>query len=281
MTKLVTIDVSSDGIADVRLNRPEKYNSLSHEMFAAIVDAGEELAKLSDVRVVVLSGNGKGFCAGLDMEIFEKLGQIDTALESVALSLETKEGNRRTPGNQAQLPTMTWKHLPVPVIAAIHGVAFGGGCQIALGADIRVIAPDAKMSIMEIKWGIIPDMGISQTLRDLVPIDVAKELTFTGRIISGLEAKDYGLATRVAEKPYEVAMDLAREIARKSPDAIRAGKQLFNATWHVGERAGLELEEKLQLGLMDSFNQKEAVMSIFEKREANYKNESSDSLDRQ
>ena len=274
MTKLVTIDVSSDGIADVRLNRPEKYNSLSHVMFDAIVDLGETLATRSDVRVVVLSGNGKGFCAGLDMDIFQKLGQKDTALETVALSMAAHSDNKTLPGNQAQLPAMTWKHLPVPVIAAIHGVAFGGGCQIALGADIRVIAPDAKMSIMEIKWGIIPDMGISQTLRDLVPIDVAKELTFTGRIISGVEAKDYGLATRVAENPYEVAMEIAREIAGKSPDAIRAGKQLFNATWHAEESDGLELEEKLQLGLMDSFNQKEAVMSIFEKREAKFKHAS-------
>lgn len=270
MTKLVTIDVSPEGIADVRLNRPDKYNSLSHEMFAAIVDAGEALAKRSDVRVVVLSGNGPGFCAGLDVSIFEKLGQNGTALESVELSFATSEDRRNIPGNQAQLPTMTWKHLPIPVIAAIHGVAFGGGCQIALGADIRVIAPDAEMSIMEIKWGIIPDMGISQILRDIVPIDVAKELTFSGRIISGVEAKDYGLATRIAEDPYEVAMKLAREIAGKSPDAIRAGKQLFNATWHADERTGLELEEKLQLSLMDSFNQKEAVTAIFEERVARY-----------
>lgn len=274
MTEIVTIDVTPEGIADVRLNRPDKYNSLNHEMFEAIVNAGQSLAKRSDVRVVVLSGNGRGFCSGLDMSIFETLGQKEIALESVALSMATKEDNQNVLGNQAQLPALVWKRLPVPVIAAIHGVAFGGGCQIALGADIRVIAPDAKMSIMEIKWGIIPDMGISQTLRDLVPIDVAKELTFTGRIISGEEAKDYGLATRVAEKPYEVAMELAREIAGKSPDAIRAGKQLFDETWHAGEGAGLELEEKLQLSLMDSFNQKEAVTSIFEKRVANYKHAS-------
>lgn len=270
MTELVTIDVSPEGIADVRLNRPDKYNALSHEMFAAVVAAGESLADRKDVRVVVLSGNGPGFCAGLDMGNFQKMGSSDGAKAEKPAVIAKKAG-AELPGNHAQLPGLVWKRLPVPVIAAIHGVAFGGGCQIALGADIRVIAPDAKMSVMEIKWGLIPDMSLTQTLRDLVPIDVAKELTFTGRIMSGEEAKGYGLATRVADQPYEVAMELAREIADKSPDAIRAGKQLYETAWHADERTGLELEEKLQVGLIGTPNQKEAVMSNFEKRAANYK----------
>ena len=278
MTELVTIEVSPEGIADVRLNRPDKYNALSHEMFSAVVAAGESLATRADVRVVVLSGNGPGFCAGLDMGNFQKMGNSDGAKDvsreeqqdPSGPSLVAKTEGASLPGNHAQLPGLVWKRLPVPVIAAIHGVAFGGGCQIALGADIRVIAPDARMSVMEIKWGLIPDMSITQTLRDLVPIDVAKELTFTGRIMSGEEAKGYGLATRVADQPLEVAMELAREIAGKSPDAIRAGKELFETTWHADERTGLELEEKLQRGLMGSSNQKEAVISNFEKRAANY-----------
>ena len=272
MTELVTIDVSPEGIADVRLNRPDKYNSLTHEMFTAVVAAGESLAKRADVRVVVLSGNGPGFCAGLDMGNFQKMGSSDGPRkdEQSTPSLVAKKDGAKLPGNHAQLPGLVWKRLPVPVIAAIHGVAFGGGCQIALGADIRVIAPDAKMSVMEIKWGLIPDMSLTQTLRDLVPMDVAKELTFTGRILSGEEAKSYGLATRVADQPLEVAMELAREIADKSPDAIRAGKELFETTWHADEQTGLELEEKLQLGLIGSLNQKEAVMSNFEKRAADY-----------
>jgi len=268
MTELVTIDVSPEGIADVRLNRPDKYNALSQEMFSAVVAAGESLADRGDVRVVVLSGNGPGFCAGLDMGNFQKMGGDKDEKPAVI----AKKEDAQLPGNRAQLPGLVWKRLPMPVIAAIHGVAFGGGCQIALGADIRIIAPDAKMSVMEIKWGLIPDMSLTQTLRDLVPMDVAKELTFTGRIMSGEEAKGYGLATRVAEQPYEAAMELAREIANKSPQAIRAGKELFETTWHADEKTGLELEEKLQVGLIGTPNQKEAVMSNFEKRVANYKN---------
>ena len=267
MSDLVTIEVSAEGIADVRLNRPEKYNALSHEMFDAVIAAGESLAKRGDVRVAVLSGNGPGFCAGLDLGNFAKMNDREAANDSSSTqSLVARRETDTRPGNHAQLPGLVWKRLPVPVIAAIHGVAFGGGCQIALGADIRIIAPDAKMSVMEIKWGLIPDMSLTQTLRDLVPIDVAKELTFTGRILSGSEAKDYGLATRVSEQPLQVAMELAREIAGKSPDAIRAGKQLFEDTWHADERAGLELEEKLQLGLIGSPNQKEAIVANFEKR---------------
>ena len=276
--QLVTIDVSPEGIADVRLNRPEKYNALSHEMFAAIIEAGESLAERADVRVVVLSGNGPGFCAGLDMGNFSKMNdQEPRASDSGSDSQDTKaliakqQGSTRA-GNHAQLPGLVWKRLPVPVIAAIHGVAFGGGCQVALGADIRVVAPDAKMSVMEIKWGLIPDMSLTQTLRDLVPMDVAKELTFTGRILSGAEAKEYGLATKVSDAPLDVAMELAREIANKSPDAIRAGKELFEATWHADERTGLELEEKLQVGLIGTANQKEAIMANFEKRAPEFKN---------
>ena len=267
MTELVTIDVSPEGIADVRLNRPEKYNALSHEMFDAVIAAGESLATRSDVRVVVLSGNGPGFCAGLDMGNFAKMNERDSAQSSSSTeSLVARRDGDVLPGNHAQLPGLVWKRMPVPVIAAIHGVAFGGGCQIALGADIRVIAPDAKMSVMEIKWGLIPDMSLTQTLRDLVPIDVAKELTFTGRVLSGAEAKSYGLATQVSDQPLEDALKLAAEIAGKSPDAIRAGKELFETTWHADEQTGLELEEKLQLSLIGSPNQKEAIMANFEKR---------------
>ena len=158
------------------------------------------------------------------------------------------------------------KRLPVPVISAVHGVAYGGGAQIALGADIRIAAPDAKISVMEIKWGLIPDMSLTQTLRDIVPLDVAKELTFTGRVLSGEEAKELGLVTHVSEDPLSHAMDLAREIAGKSPDAIRAGKQLLETSWHADERTGLELESSLQMALIGSDNQKEAVMANFEKR---------------
>lgn len=261
MTDLVTIDIDQ-GVADVRLNRVDKYNALSPDMFQAIIEAGESLAGNRQVRAVVLSGNGRGFCAGLDMGSFQGMAGGERSGGSAGGLLKRDE----RPENHAQRPAYVWKRLPMPVIAAIHGVAFGGGCQIALGADIRVAAPDARLSVMEIKWGLVPDMSLTQTLRDLVPLDVAKELTFTGRILSGAEAQAMGLVTRVAEDPLAAALELAREIAGKSPDAIRAGKKLLEESWHADERTGLELESKLQTDLIGSANQIEAVKANFEKR---------------
>jgi len=266
MSELVTI-TRSNGIADVRLNRVDKYNALSPDMFAAIIAAGEALAADSSVRVVVLSGNGRGFCAGLDMGSFQGMAGGARSGGNTAALLSRGE----FPENHAQRPAYVWKRMPVPVIAAVHGVAFGGGLQIALGADIRIAAPDAKFSVMEIKWGLVPDMSLTQTLRNLVPLDVAKELTFTGRILSGLEAKELGLVTRVSDDPLAAALALAEEIAGKSPDAIRAGKQLLETSWHADERVGLELEARLQVGLIGSPNQVEAVMANFENRAPAFK----------
>jgi enoyl-CoA hydratase/carnithine racemase len=261
MADLVTIDIQG-GVADVRLNRVDKYNALSPDMFKAIIEAGEALAENRSVRAVVLSGNGRGFCAGLDMGSFQGMagGGSGSGGTGALLSRDDR------PENHAQRPAYVWKRLPMPVIAAIHGVAFGGGCQIALGADIRFAAPDAKISVMEIKWGLIPDMSLTQTLRDLVPLDVAKELTFTGRILSGVEAKALGLVTHVVDDPLAAARALAEEIAGKSPDAIRAGKQLLEESWHADARTGLGLEAKLQTALIGSKNQVEAVTANFENR---------------
>ena len=267
MTDLVTIE-TKDGVADVRLNRPEKYNALSSDMFQAIIEAGENLAQARDVRAVVLSGNGRGFCAGLDMENMQGLASSGDAEEGSAGELLARGDG---PENHAQRPAWVWKTLPVPVIAAIHGVAYGGGLQVALGADIRIAAPDAKLSVMEIKWGLIPDMSLTQTLRDLVPLDVAKELTFTGRVLSGEDAKALGLVTRVAEDPHAAAMALAREIAGKSPEAVRAGKKLYEDSWHADARTGLTLEAELQTSLIGKPNQVEAVMANFEKRAPEFK----------
>ncbi|MDZ7670186.1 MAG: crotonase/enoyl-CoA hydratase family protein [Gammaproteobacteria bacterium] len=261
MTELVTIDIDQ-GVADVRLNRVDKYNALSPDMFQAIIEAGESLADNRQVRAVVLSGNGRGFCAGLDMGSFQGMAGNAGGGGSTGGLLKRDE----RPENHAQRPAYVWKRLPMPVIAAIHGVAFGGGCQIALGADIRFAAADARLSVMEIKWGLVPDMSLTQTLRDLVPLDVAKELTFTGRILSGEEAHALGLVTHVVEDPLAAALELAREIAGKSPDAIRAGKKLLEESWHADERTGLELESKLQTDLIGSPNQIEAVKANFEKR---------------
>ncbi|MEM6707254.1 MAG: crotonase/enoyl-CoA hydratase family protein [Pseudomonadota bacterium] len=265
MSDLVTVSVEG-GVADVRLNRVEKYNALSPDMFKAIIETGEALAQRSDVRVVVLSGNGRGFCAGLDMGSFQGMEDRADSNGSTQTLLERDE----RPENHAQRPAYVWKRLPVPVIAAMHGVAYGGGLQVALGADIRFAAPDAKLSIMEIKWGLIPDMSLTQTLRGLIPLDVAKELTFTGRILSGEEAKALGLVTHVVDDPLAAALELAREIASKSPDAIRRGKALYEQSWFADERTGLELESVLQTELIGSPNQAEAIRANFEKRAAQF-----------
>lgn len=264
MSELVTISIENH-VADVRFNRPEKYNALSHDLIAAMANAINRLSGESAVRAVVISGEGKGFCAGLD---FENFAAMQSKEGNTLGSLTDRYENRIT--NIFQYIAYGWKQLPMPVIAAIHGVALGGGCQIALGADIRLCTPDAKISIMEMKWGLIPDMSASQTIRDLVSIDVAKELIFTGKIISGEEAARLKLVTRVCEKPYEEAMALAREIASKNPDAVRAAKKLLNEVWHGDSARGLLMESELEMTLAGTPNQLEAVTANFAKREPKY-----------
>ncbi len=262
----VQIDLK-DGVADVRMVRSDKMNAIDNAMFEALTEAGKVLCADRAVRAVVLSGEGRAFCAGLDMGSFAAMAGPPRAGEA-----PTQKLFERGPSgaNRAQLAAWIWQEVPVPVIAAVHGVAFGGGLQIALGADIRIVAPDARMSVMEVKWGLIPDMSASQTLRRLVPIDVAMELTFTGREFSGAEAKELGLATRVSATPREDALALAAEIAGKSPDAIRAAKKLFEDAWHAPTADGLRLEENLQRGLIGKPNQVESVRSNFEKRAARF-----------
>ena len=266
----VTLD---GGVADVRLARPDKINALDGDMFQALRETGRQLAQEPGLRAVVLSGEGRGFCAGLDFSSFAAMGSggggKSSAGNSGAGSL--LDALPDSPANNAQSPAWVWQELPVPVIAAVHGVAYGGGLQIALGADIRIVAPDARLSVMEIKWGLIPDMSATQTLRHLVRLDVAKDLTFTGRIVEGTEAVAIGLATRVSERPYDDAMELARTIASKSPDAIRAGKRLLNQTTRdLGVAEGLGLEAELQKGLLGKPNQIESVKANLEKRPPRY-----------
>jgi enoyl-CoA hydratase/carnithine racemase len=262
MSDLVTIDIR-EHIADVRLNRPDKMNAINHDMWGAIAEAGESLIENREVRAVVLSGNGRAFCAGLDMASFA--GMANQSDDAPGAGDSLKSGSDR-PENFFQRAALIWKRIPAPVICAIHGVALGAGSQIALGADIRIGAPDIKFSILEIKWGLIPDVGITQTLRNLVPLDVAKELVFTGRMLDGEAAQALGLLTHVSQDPLAHAMKLAAEIATKSPDAIRSGKHLLDEAWHADERSGLELEAKLQGPLLGSPNQVEAIKSNFEKR---------------
>jgi len=266
MTDLVTVSIA-DGIADIRFNRPDKHNSLTLEMFEAINDVGASVAHDTAVRVVVLSGNGPSFCAGLDFSIMAEMLKGPSQARAVMDRLLSRDGRA---ANRAQRTAVVWKDMPMPVIAAMHGVAFGGGCQIALGADIRIAAPDTRMSVMEIKYGLVPDMGLTQTLPDLVRLDVAKELTLSGRVFDAAEALQLGLVTRTAEDPLAVAFDIARGIAARSPHAIRASKRLLNESWRADARTGLGLEEELQLALLGSPNQIEAVNAALQKRDANF-----------
>jgi enoyl-CoA hydratase/carnithine racemase len=268
MSDRVTLDLR-DGVADVRLNRPEKMNALDPAMFSALIEAGVQISQEPSVRAVVLSGEGRGFCAGLDMGSFSSMADGSRKQKESSAKSEDRgllEKNSESPANFAQRAGWVWREVPVPVIAAIHGVAYGGGLQVALGADIRITAPDARFSVMEIKWGLIPDMSGSQTLRHLVRDDVARELTYTGRIVSGEEAVQIGLATRVHDDPRNVALEMAREIAQRSPDAIRAGKALMNETRLIGLEEGLQMEARLQTRLIGSKNQIEAVRANMEKR---------------
>ena len=260
MTERVQIDFE-DGIAHVQLNRPEKRNGLDLAMFEQLVAAGEALKSRTDVRAVVLSGKGKAFCAGLDWMSFMQAG------ETGQTQLLSREGHI---ANVAQRVAYVWSEVPVPVIAALHGVAFGGGLQIALAADMRFIHPETKMSVMEIKWGLIPDMSITQTLPRLVRLDIARELIYTGRIVDAEEAVAIGLATRRCDDPVAEALAAAKAIAQKNPHAIRAGKRLLSESASLNPAEALLFETTLQLPLLGSSNHMEAVQANFMKREPSF-----------
>ena len=264
-SELVSL-VLDDGVAQVRLNRADKHNAMSLEMFVAIGELLERLAREPAVRVVVLAGAGESFCAGLDLALLRAmLGGGPAAQEVLASLMERGAG----PANRAQQVAYGWKALPVPVIAAINGVAFGAGFQIALGCDLRIAAPTAKFSIMECRYGLIPDMSITQTLPELVPRDVALELSLSARVFDATEAHALGLVTRLEGDPIAAATALARTIAARSPDAVRALKRLYNAAHRRAPRPGPGR------GLADpadrSPNQVEAVRASLEQREPRFR----------
>ncbi|MDP9992169.1 enoyl-CoA hydratase/carnithine racemase [Variovorax boronicumulans] len=256
-----------DGVVELQLARADKMNALDPAMFDALIEAGEALRGDTAVRAVVISGRGKAFCAGLDMASFERMqqGAGEGVLGEGAAGADLV---KRTHGisNAAQHVAMVWRDVPVPVIAAVHGVAFGGGLQVALGADVRIVAPDTKLSVMEIKWGLVPDMAGMVLMRELARNDVVRELTFTGRIFSGEEALQIGFATRLSADPLAEALQMAHEIAGKSPDAIRAGKRLLNAAMSQSAAELLMAESVEQKALIGSANQAEAVKANIERR---------------
>lgn len=251
-----------NGIAEVKLNRPDKHNALDLPLFQGIVEAGETVANRKDVRAVVLHGEGPSFCSGLDYPSFMKGG---TDMHEAVF------GGGDGEANNAQMCALIWRKVPAPVICAVHGNTFGGGLQIAAGADIRIAAPDARLSIMEVKYSLIPDMGLTVTLAGQLRVDTAKELTMTGRIVPGDEARQLGLVSRTADDPLAAARELAAEIAGNSPDAVRAAKQLFETTWGSDKhKESLELEATLQQKMFTVPNQMEAVAAAMQKREPNF-----------
>lgn len=262
------ISISTDdlGVADVRLARADKRNALDPAMFNALIESSDLLAKDTSLRAVVLSGEGKGFCAGLDFASFQAMGDSADAGERPATT-DSDDGRITHRGQQA---VYGWTELPVPVIAALRGHALGGGIQLALGADIRIAAPDTKMSVLEIRWGLVPDMTGTQTLINLVGLDVAKELTFSGRMVDAEEALHLGLVTQIAEDPHAVALEMATDIAKKSPHAIRAAKRIFNEASKLTVAEGFAMEREEIGRLIGSPNQGESVKAFFEKRDPDF-----------
>jgi enoyl-CoA hydratase/carnithine racemase len=228
-------------------------------MFEALIAAVAQVRADASVRAVVLHGEGRGFCAGLDKSSLQGIAGGGEGIGDLV---------PRTHGlaNFWQQVAWGWRELPVPVIAAVQGVAFGGGLQIALGADVRLVHPQAQLSVMEIRWGLVPDMAGCVLLTELVRGDVARELTYTGRIVAGTEAVALGLATRTSEDPLADARAMARQIANANPDAVRAAKRLFNTASPVDAGRVLVAEAFEQQRLIGSANQREAVMAALENR---------------
>jgi enoyl-CoA hydratase/carnithine racemase len=265
MEDRITVEIQG-GVADVRLVRVDKMNALDDAMFEALIKTGERLKTEAGVRSVVLSGAGRAFCAGLDMGNFDKMASGERKGGTGLVETPRTEGG----SNRAQHAVMVWREIPVPVIAAVHGVAFGGGFQLALGADMRFVTPDARMAVMEIKWGLVPDMAGIALLRRLIRDDQARELTYSGRQFTGEEALGLGLATRVCADPYAEALAFARDVASKNPDAIRADKRLMNLADDADQREILLAESVEQSALIGSPNQIEAVVSSMQKRAPNF-----------
>jgi enoyl-CoA hydratase/carnithine racemase len=263
MSDRVVITIT-DGVADVRFNRPEKRNALDGDMFLAIAEAGERLKTEAGVRAVVLSGEGPSFCAGLDFSSFQAMAGGEGAASPRRGNPGAIDEGRIT--HLGQQVAWVWQEVPVPVIAAVTGHALGGGLQIALGADIRIVHPDTQLSVREVHWGLVPDMTGTFVLSKLVRPDVAKELTFTARILSGAEGYELGLVTRLSDTPYDDAMTLARDIATRSPGAVRGAKELFNRLYADGAAEQFAEERRVIGAQIGSPNQVEAVMAGFEKR---------------
>ena len=252
-------------IAHVRLNRPDAHNAIDGSIMDGLLDFARQMMEPGNVRVIVLSGNGRSFCAGLDMSSFAEMmsGDLSSDREDVAEALQSISAGG---ANRAQQVAWLWQEVPVPVIAAIQGAALGGGLNLALGADIRIVHPAAKLGFVEITFGLLPDMSATQSLRRLAALDRMKELVLTGRKFSGEEALQYGLATQLSEAPAEDALAMAAQIAARNPDAVRAAKRVLNQSGLVDVATGLAEEASAMQGLLGTPNQLEAISAKFEGR---------------
>lgn len=266
MSDAVIVD-ARDGIVKITLNRPDKRNAIDGEIIDGLLAAQSGIRADKSARVVVLEGAGESFCAGLDMANFGDMVSGDLTADSAA---EAYDEVSPAGANRVQQLGWGWQELPIPVIAAIQGGAMGGGLNVAMGADIRVVAPDAKLGFVEISFGLLPDMSATQSLRHLVGLERMKELIFTGRKFTGAQAYEYGLASVLSDTPKEEAMEMARVIAGRNPDAIRAGKKLLNDALFSSTYDGLVAESNCSRELLGTPNQVEAIMSTFERREANF-----------
>ena len=265
MNDRISITMLEDGIADVRMTRVDKMNALDAAQWSALVDAIDQLNAMSGVRVAVLSGEGRAFCAGLDLSSMQDEREPGSSSAGGSLSDRT-----RGIANNAQYAAWGWRELPFPVIAAVHGVAFGAGSQIMAAADIRIVHPETRIAIMEMKWGLVPDVAGMPLWRTQVRDDVLREMIYTNREFNGVEAKEMGFATHVSDDPYAKAMELARVIANKNPHAIRGSKLLCNMMGHASDAELLQAESDEQVKVIRKPNQIEAVMAEMQKRKPQF-----------
>jgi enoyl-CoA hydratase/carnithine racemase len=250
----------AEGVAEVALDRPDKINAMDEAMFDALSATGRELADTEGLRAVILHGRGRGFCAGIDTALLLSFAdRIDELRNDIVTPLPGGAANR------FQHPCTVWADLPVPVIAALHGPVYGAGLQLALGADIRLAAPDAQLSVMEGKWGLIPDMGITRLLPGVMRADQALELMLTARVLAAAEAAEMGLVTRIADNPLDAARALARLIAGRNPAAARGMKALVRSAW-PGDERHLALEARLQAAIIGTPDQIEAASAALQNR---------------
>jgi enoyl-CoA hydratase/carnithine racemase len=264
MSDVVSLSIENH-IATVTINRPEKKNAMNPEVFDRLGEIGDQLKSEKSVRVVIVTGAGDCFSSGIDIMSFQSEIASNAAFRKLGYALSEGEI-----ANRFQKPAYVWKELQVPVIAAISGVCFGGGLQVALGADIRIAAPDARLSVMEIKWGIVPDMGLTTVLPRLMRMDQVKELSWSGRIVEGTEAASLGLVSRVSDDPLAAAQDLAQVLVGKNPDALRESKKMFETSWAASPADALRMEVDAQAEVLGLPNQMEALFAQLQKREPNF-----------